>query len=135
MFPKAFRDARDKAGWRQVDLETALGLHAQHLSQIESGRKPPLDPERIRIACNLLKIPDQARYFQLLAEWETFLRHMPHGARFGRATLECIGKLYATEKLDPESWAMLRDAIEGIELEQRKELNDTQPWPRKFRPA
>ena len=113
-FSKAFQLARYASGWEQQMFATAMGLHRQLLSQIESGRASPPSADHIKIACGLMKIPEQTRYFQLLAEWDIFMRAMPYGAKFGRDTLEVIGELYAREKLDIETWDELNAAVTEV---------------------
>lgn len=106
-FARAFSNARMASEWTQQELATSLGMSNSQLGRIERGSDLPLNADRIKIACDLLEIPEQTRYFQLLAEWERFMRKLPIQAISGWGALEALGEAFARGKMDGVAWRRL----------------------------
>jgi transcriptional regulator with XRE-family HTH domain len=67
-FGRLLRDLREEAEYRLTTLALDLRVSPTYLSDVELGRRPPLIPERIAEAGNLMKLPrEQIEALQVAA--------------------------------------------------------------------
>jgi transcriptional regulator with XRE-family HTH domain len=60
-FSEFFRKMRIRSGITQKEMADKLGLSAPYITEVETGKKKPLDGEKLKQICEILKLTDREK--------------------------------------------------------------------------
>lgn len=122
LFGTAFRVMRKRSGFgSQVAVAAALGVKREYINTVESGRRAPPSPERLREFLTILIGPSPTAWppWERLAEWDRGIRWLRRATknnptlRMYLSLLDALGEAYAHGLLEREDLREIEAGVRG----------------------